>query len=100
MMFLWHLESQLLVIHGEIRSKTEQELKRRNWWKDGNLPKNRATLSKDCGTLQGRGIHWYVLEISWHDEQRNMPPWLNKVAATYELIGWHMNKCFAFGWCE
>jgi len=27
MSFLWHLENQLLVVHGEIRPKHEQELK-------------------------------------------------------------------------
>jgi len=44
--------------------------------------KNRATLSKERGTLQECGFHGYVLEILWHDATRNVPRWSNKLAAT------------------
>jgi len=44
--------------------------------------KNRATLSKERGMLQGCGVHGYVLEISWHDATRNVPRWSNELVAT------------------
>jgi hypothetical protein len=56
MSFLWHLESHLLVIHGEIRSKQEQEPKRRNWSKDRNLTKS----EESCHIEQGS---WHVARM-------------------------------------
>jgi hypothetical protein len=60
MSLLGHLESQLLVIHGEIRLKQEHEPKGRNWEIEENIPKYEESCHVDQGT-------WHVARMwsSW-----------------------------------
>lgn len=80
-----HLESQLQRIHGEIKPKQEQELKRREVEKTGkycpNLSK-RATLVTGRGTMERCGVHGDILDFSWHEGKRDVPRLIDELAAT------------------